>query len=209
MVLLVRHALVDACGRFLAGRQPGIHLNADGRQQVRDLATALAKMPVEAIYSSPLERALETAAALRTPSRRLTITSDLDEIDFGDWTGARFEDLDRRPDWRTFNETRSRAVIPGGESMMDVQERISRCVEQAASRHDGLIVLVSHGDVLRALVALVLGMTIDRMTSFEIEPASVSALTRSGSGFSLTLLNASARGLLANHFREQDACAPR
>jgi broad specificity phosphatase PhoE len=137
------------------------------------------------------------------------VNPQLDEVDFGEWSGLTFSELDPRDDWRLFNQRRSRATIPGGESMVAVQQRALSCALNLASIHrDGVIALVSHADVLRALVASVLGLGLDRMTAFEIDPASVSVLLPSGDGFSLSLLNASAGGILSRHFVQETACAP-
>jgi broad specificity phosphatase PhoE len=210
MLLLIRHALVDACGRFLAGRTPGIHLNVEGVRQAQQLAASLRDIPIEAVYTSPRERAQETAMAMALPQRRTQVMAELDEVDFGEWSGLTFSELDRRDDWRLFNSARSLATIPGGESMVSVQARAMNCALTLAKAHgDAVIALVSHADVLRALVASVLGVGLDRMTFFDIDPASVSVLLPTGSGFSLSLLNASAGGILARHFAPEPACAPR
>jgi broad specificity phosphatase PhoE len=209
MLLLIRHALVDACGVFLAGRSPGIHLNGEGRRQIQQLAAALRHVPIDAIYTSPRERARETAAALTSPDRPAIVLPGLDEVDFGEWTGQTFAELDTRPDWQLFNSCRSRATIPAGESMMQVQARAMQCALEAARAHGSRVaVLVSHADVLRALVAGVIGVPIDRMTTFAIDPASVSILRPEGSGFSLSLLNASPAGILAGELEREVTCVP-
>ena len=89
MILLIRHALVDACGAFLAGRTHGVHLNDEGRQQAAALGRCLEAVDISAIYTSPLERACETAAALGARGASVFVARDLNEIDFGDWTGCR------------------------------------------------------------------------------------------------------------------------
>jgi probable phosphoglycerate mutase len=208
MLLLIRHALVDACGQFLAGRMPGIHLNAEGRRQAVQLAEELRHIPIRAIYTSPRTRARETASALRLPERPVHVVAELDEVDFGDWTRHPFSELNGREDWRLFNRTRSTCPIPGGESMMNVQRRALRCADAIAKTHGhAAVALVSHADVLRALVASVIGVSLNEIARFDVDPASVSLLVPSGDGFSLSLLNASAGGLLAGRFAEEAACA--
>jgi broad specificity phosphatase PhoE len=193
MLLLIRHALVDACGRYLAGRQRGIHLNAGGRLQAAQLGRCLATIPLRAIYSSPMERAIETALAVAGNGRSVTVAPDLNEIDFGQWTGVAFEELDARPEWRAFNASRSSTPIPGGERMANVQARAFRCVMDLHRHHPGeVIAIVSHGDVLRSIVARVIGTPLDKIGSFEIDPASISVLGSAGNRLCLNLLNGGA-----------------
>jgi broad specificity phosphatase PhoE len=190
MVLLIRHALVDACGRYLAGRMPGIHLNAEGRQQAAALACRLAAANITAVFTSPLERACETAAAVAIGRVSVTMVPDLNEIDFGDWTGLSFDELNRREEWIAFNRKRSAARIPGGERMIDVQLRACRALTWIHDNHRCRhIAVVSHGDVLRSMVANVIGAPLDGIAQFTIDPASVTVLEPAGGGFELTRLN--------------------
>ena len=188
-MLLVRHAMVDACGRFLAGRAPGIHLNDEGRRQAAALGGAL-RRSVAAVYCSPIERARETADAIAPPGMRPEVVEDLTEIDFGDWTGRSFDDLNRRPDWVEFNQRRSAARIPNGEWMLDVQARACRALERIGRAHPSqTVAIVSHGDVLRSIVAKVIDLPLDRLDAFRIDPASVSAVERESDRFVLAQLN--------------------
>ena len=190
MILLIRHAMVDACGRFLPGRMPGIHLNEEGRRQALALATTLRHLSIEAIYSSPLERAHETAEAIANGTREPLIEYQLNEIDFGEWTGLSFDELNRSHEWVIFNQHRSRSPIPGGEWMLNVQLRACRALRRLHRTHgDATVAVVSHGDVLRALIAKVMDMPLDRLNSFRIDPASVSILEPTPDGFELTQLN--------------------
>jgi probable phosphoglycerate mutase len=190
MILLVRHALVDACGSFLAGRTPGVHLNDEGRQQAAALGQRIAGIRVAAIYTSPLERAQETAAALAGNRTPVFVAGDLNEVDFGEWAGLTFDELNTREEWIAFNRSRSAASIPGGEWMVDVQSRACRALTQIHQSHPhDDIAIVSHADVLRALLAKLLGMPLDRIDQFTIDPASVSVLQPSWRGFELTRLN--------------------
>src|SRR4051812_47611433 len=174
---LVRHAAVDAIGQFLAGRMEGIHLNDDGRQQVDRLKRDLAGRRFDAVYSSPMERARETAAAFDHCAPAIEIAPEIQEIDFGEWTGKSFAELDADERWRCFNTERAATRIPGGELMSEVQERVAGFLEKRAADHPhGRIVVVSHGDVLRAGLIHYLGMSLDHMLRIEIAPASVSVL---------------------------------
>src|SRR5215210_6384313 len=177
-LLLVRHALCDHVGRLIAGRTPGIHLNEAGRAQARELSLRFAALPIAAVYSGPLERSRETAGpiaeALGVP---LGQADGLDELDFGEWTGRSLEELESEPLWRAFNTFRSSTRIPGGELAGEVVGRALDEVSRFERKHPKrLVVAVSHGDVIRSLVAHYAGMPIDLLLRLEISPASVSAV---------------------------------
>lgn len=177
--LLIRHATTDAVvGRCLAGRAPGVHLNQAGRDEVARLVARLAGAAVGAVYSSPLERALETAEPLaRSLGLEVRALDPLNELDFGRWTGLTFEELERDPLWRRFNSFRSGARAPGGELMIEAQARIVAEVERLRLAHAGeTIAVVSHGDPLKAVIAHYTGIPLDLFRRVEISPASVSIL---------------------------------
>jgi probable phosphoglycerate mutase len=191
--LLIRHALCDPVGKSIAGRTPGIHLNAAGRAQAARLALRLGTLPIAAIRSSPLDRALETAQPL-AGILGLPVTEDagLTEMDFGDWTGRTLAELDDSPGWRDFNERRSSIRIPGGETMAEVVSRSLATLGQVQSIPElsgRMVAVVSHGDVLRSLVAHCIGMDPDAIHRLEIEPASVSVLASEDGDWRLLLLN--------------------
>jgi probable phosphomutase (TIGR03848 family) len=191
--LLIRHALCDPVGRSIAGRKPGVHLNDLGRQQAERLAERLRPIALEGVYSSPLERALETARPIASSTGRQVQTADAwNEIDFGDWTGRTLADLDPLPEWRRFNTFRSSSTIPGGESMAEVLGRVLRDVDRLRSLHPAptaCVAVVSHGDVLRSLVVHMLGAPLDEFRRVEISPASVSILEITDETPRLLLLN--------------------
>ena len=177
-VLLVRHGSNDYVGRALAGRSLGVHLNAAGRAEAGRLARRLAPLPIAAVYSSPLERAVETAAPLavaRSLDPRLVEAAA--EIDFGEWTGRTIAELEADPLWRRFNTERSTTRPPGGELMAEAQARMVGAVEDLRAAHPGeTIALVSHADVIRAALAHYAGIPLDAIGRFEIRPASVTTL---------------------------------
>lgn len=191
--LLIRHALCDPVGQAIAGRRPGIHLNQAGKTQAEALATRLADLSLAAIYSSPLERALETARAIGGRQRLdVQVAPGLNEIDFGDWTGRRIIELDQMPDWQAFNTFRSGTQIPGGETMLQVLTRAVAEMNRLRNAHPSpgaLVAVVSHGDVLRALVAHSLGVPLDLFQRLELGPASVTILDLNSDGPRLLLLN--------------------
>ncbi len=182
-VFLVRHAAHDRVDRVLCGRMPGVGLGEAGRRQAEALARRFAAPGsgggVDAVWTSPLQRARETAEPIAARLGLRARASDaLCEIDFGAWTGRAFDDLRDDPRWRRWNEARgSGARPPGGESMAEAQARAMAEVERARAEHpDGAVALVSHGDVIKAVLAGVLGLSLDAHARFEISPGSVSAL---------------------------------
>lgn len=176
--LLVRHAAVDPVGVAIAGRAPGVPLNDAGREQASRIASAMAAVTVGAVYTSPLERARETAEPIaRAHGLDARVNDAFTEVDFGEWTGQSLRALGGDERWRRFNTFRSGERIPGGELMAEAQLRAVRGLEQLRGVHgDATVVIVSHADVIRATLAYYLGMPIDLMQRLEIAPASVSAL---------------------------------
>jgi broad specificity phosphatase PhoE len=164
--------------QVLCGRMAGVQLGDEGRQQARRLARRLAPVGLAAVHTSPLERAQESAAIIAAAAGRDPVIDEaLIEIDFGAWTGRRFDALRDDPEWRHWNAERGTARPPGGEPMAEVQARVMRWAEAAAERYpDAAIAAVSHGDVIKALVAGVLGLPLDHYARFEIGPASLTTI---------------------------------
>lgn len=179
-ILLIRHGSTDPLGRVLYGRMPGVHLNAEGRRQSENLAQVLKqRYALSEVVSSPMERTCETAQFVADAYRLgITTEEEINEIDFGSWMGMTFDDLRDRDDWKRYNETRSLACPPGGESMMEVQARawraLAKILQRYENRREATVAAVSHGDVVRGLLLLMLGMAIDHIHRLEIAPASVS-----------------------------------
>jgi probable phosphoglycerate mutase len=191
--LLIRHALCEPVGRMIAGRMPAVSLNEAGRQQAKALADRLDGLSLDALYSSPLERALETAAPIGA-SHELPVqaTAGFNEVDFGEWTGRTLAELDPLPAWQRFNRFRSGSRIPGGENMAEVLSRSLAELERLTKLHpqsNAQVAVVSHGDVLRMLVAHALGMATDFLHRLELSPASVSLLQVQDYGPRVLLLN--------------------
>ena len=176
--LLIRHGDTDAAGKMLMGWQPGWHLNSTGQKQAQRVGQRLAKAPIRAVFSSPLERAHETAEAIAAPHGLAPIViEDFGEIRFGEWEGLTISELDQREDWRRYNTFRSGTRPPGGELMIDVQRRMVRKLQSLTPQHaDSTVAVVSHGDPLRAVIAYYLGLGLDHMLRFEVFTASVSIL---------------------------------
>jgi len=189
--LMVRHASMDGLGDKIVGRERGIHLNNKGHAEANQLAARLAQVRPTAIYSSPMERAQDTAAAIaRTLGLNLSTEPGLNEIDYGHWTGKRFEELDSLPEWRRYNMCRHNADIPGGESMAALVQRASQTVERLHKSHPaGLFILVSHADWIRAVAAHYAGARLDILQKFDVCPASISILMVNGHGGRVTRWN--------------------
>lgn len=192
-VLLVRHAAHGDVGIRLSGRLPGIALTAGGEAQAARLGERLARWDVAAVETSPVERARTTAgriAAARDPRPEVIKAEALEEIDFGEWTGRDFDELEQDGRWRAWNRERSRGACPGGETMAEAQRRAVDHVEQAPRRHaGGTVVMVTHADIIRAVVARYLGLGLDHVLNFDIDPASVTMLTVGPWGGRINRLN--------------------
>lgn len=175
---LVRHAVHGLLDRVLTGRMPRVHLAEAGHTQARLLARHFASQGIHAVQSSPRERAEETARPIADGSALpCELVEALDEIDFGAWTGRPFDELRDDPEWQAWNSSRSATRPPGGESMAEVQDRLLAHLNRAHSAHpDGRLVLVSHGDVIKAAILRVLGVTVDAFSGFEISPAGISTV---------------------------------
>jgi probable phosphoglycerate mutase len=177
-VLLVRHAATEALGRRLSGWTPAVHLDAEGRGQAEALAAALAGTRLAAVYSSPLERAVETAAAFAARhGLEPTTVPELGEFQLGEWTGRSFEELERDERWRRFNAFRGGSRAPGGEHMLEVQARLVLWLERARERHRAAtFAAVSHADPIRAALFHYGGISLDLVQRWQIAPASVTTL---------------------------------
>ena len=175
---LVRHAAHGLLGTVLAGRMPGVALSAEGAAQADALADVLAARPIRAVLSSPVQRAQETAAPIAA-RHGLPVQTDagLDELDFGAWMGLTFDALAADPAWDTWNRCRSLAPTPGGETMLAAQTRALAAVARAqAAVPDGEAVLVGHSDVLKSVLAHLLGSPLDLLHRIELAPASRSVI---------------------------------
>lgn len=190
-LLLIRHAAHAHLGQVLSGRTPGVPLSDEGRAQASALAARLTETRLAAVLSSPIDRAHATAAAIAAPhGLPVEIADGLTEIDFGAWTGARFDALTHDPAWGDWNTRRSTARPPGGETMASAQARAWTCVEEVAERFAGrTVALVSHADVLKAVIAQLLALSLDRLLAFDIDPASVSRIVVGDWGARLVSLN--------------------
>ena len=189
--------MCDHVGRELAGRKPDVHLNAAGHAQAERLAEQLDAIHLDAVFSSPLPRARETAAPLAERRKlELQIEDDFTEIDYGDWTGKKIDSLAGESLWSRYNALRSVARIPGGEQLLDVQARAVSVLDAIRRAHpDGCCAIVSHGDVIRSIVAHCAGIPLDLFQRLEIAPASVSVVVLAESWIGVRSMNVPIDGL--------------
>jgi probable phosphoglycerate mutase len=133
------------------------------------------------VYSSPLVRARETAEAIASDHGvGVDVDEDLNEFDFGEWTGEAFTALSGDPRWRAFNERRSTARVPNGDRPADVQRRIVALLQRVtADAEGGTIVLVSHAELIRSAVLWFNGRSLDEFHQVTIDTASVTGILMS------------------------------
>ncbi len=181
-ILLIRHGATDLLGRVLYGRMPGVHLNYAGFAQAEAVAQALrVRYSLAEVISSPMERALETARPI-ADAQGLAVCQDeaFNEIAFGSWMGKPFAELHDQELWKRYYHFRATTRPPGGESIMDVQSRAWEGIARIRERHppaeDASVAVITHGDVIRALLLLVLGMSIDHIQRIEAAPGSMSEI---------------------------------
>ena len=193
-ILLIRHAHSVANQRgILAGRSDGVVLTEQGVSQSEELAKRLAGSKISKVHSSPLERCHLTIAPLlkSIPSKdrpKIVVSQDLSEVDYGKWTGKKLSSLYRQKLWKVVQNRPSAMYFPAGEGLAHVQVRAMRAVHAAAAE-GGLQVLVSHGDVIKSVVAAVLGTHLDNFQKIVIDPASITVLDFDGTDFRVLTLN--------------------
>lgn len=183
--LLIRHAVNDwvKTGK-LAGRLAGVHLNEYGHMQAKALGERLAKTSLHAIYSSPLERCIETAAAIAEHHSSINVQphEGLLEVDYGAWQDAELKQLRMKKLWRNVQIFPSRVRFPDGETMRGAQARAVDTVEALYAQHPRqTIALVLHSDVIKMILAHYLGLHLDFFQRINVSPASLSILAL-GSG---------------------------
>lgn len=179
-VLLVRHGLTAMTGPVLAGWTPGVHLDERGQTQAAAVAERLRPLPLNAVVSSPLERCQETAAAILQGREGTPLHTDprVGECEYGEWTGRPLKELAKEPLWKVVQAHPSAAVFPGGEALRDTQARAVAAIRQwnAELGPDATYLVVSHGDVIKALLADALGLHLDSFQRIAVDPCSVSVV---------------------------------
>jgi probable phosphomutase (TIGR03848 family) len=184
-LVLIRHAHSQSnASGVLSGRIPNVHLSEKGVKQSVELSNRLGIFPIAQMRISPMERCFETIAPWlnecvlkNSPDFEPMIDPLLNEVDYGQWSGKRLAALSRKKEWKTVQESPSRMYFPGGEGIAAMQARAMSAVHQAASLPDSKVaVFVSHGDVIKAIVASALGMHLDEFQRIIIDPASLSII---------------------------------
>lgn len=189
--IFVRHGESEGVHEYLAGRTSGRGLTPAGRDQIRITAQYLTRFNVDTIVSSPQQRARETSdilsASLHAPVR---IHTAFDELDFGEWSGAKFADLDALADWKAFNSLRSLSRPPGGESLQNAQMRtIKEVLDLHASSAGFIFAIVTHADIIRAAISYFSGAPLDLFLRFTIDPASISVVQFSDAAVQIVCVN--------------------
>ena len=187
---LIRHASHGLLDRVLAGRMAGVSLSDVGLREAEALARHVADRGFERVLASPLERTRETAAAVAARiDCSVEVAEEINEIDCGDWTGVAFPVLAVDPRWQAWNALRSEVGTPNGETMRSVQARAMELVRRLVSDGETSVALVSHSDVIKAIVCAVLDVSLDRYDRFTIDPASVTTLQFWGEAGRVVRLN--------------------
>jgi probable phosphoglycerate mutase len=180
LILLIRHATAEYKPGRLYGWTPGVHLSPHGRDEAKRLAERLEVVRLSAVYSSPLERCMETAEAVVSGRRlEVQVTEKLAEVRYGSWQGRTFRSLMKTPLWRTVQLMPSQARFPGpeGESLLELQRRGVEAVEEMRARHRrGVVAAFSHADMIKAIIAHYLGMHLDLFQRIHVETGSLSAI---------------------------------
>ncbi len=181
---LIRHAITPETGNRLSGRTPGISLSPAGHKMAEDLGTHLASIKLDAIYTSPIERCRETAAAVASGRKmQPSIDKAFIEADFGSWTGRTLKSLYKLKSWQDLMVAPARFRFPDGETLGEVQNRAVAGVERLAAKHKkAAIAVASHSDVIRVTLAHYLGMPLDLIHRLDVLPASVSIVDLHASG---------------------------
>jgi probable phosphomutase (TIGR03848 family) len=183
-LLLIRHGRTDAnANGVLVGRTPGVRLDERGEEQAATLAKRLADLPLACVVASPLERCQQTAEALLAGRDGQTLITDerLTECDYGEWTGKTLKELSEQPLWRVVQSHPSGATFPAGEALRAMQARAVDAVREhdarvSAAGGEAVWAAVSHGDVIKAIVADAVGLHLDQFQRLVVDPASVTVV---------------------------------
>lgn len=197
-LVLIRHAhsVANSSG-VLSGRRPGINLTEKGLEQSTNLSLRLGYFPVAQLRISPMERCFETIAPWLNgvvlpvqPKLEPLVDENLNEVDYGTWSGKRLSVLSRKAEWKTVQQSPSRMYFPSGEGIAAMQARAMSSVHEMASLNESKVaVVVSHGDVIKSIVASALGIHLDEFQRIIIDPASVSVIEYSSIKPRILLLN--------------------
>ncbi|MGQ0678220.1 MAG: histidine phosphatase family protein [Actinomycetota bacterium] len=178
ILFLVRHALTPVTGTQLTGRLPGFNLSDTGRQQAQSAGQRLTGVPLKAVYSSPLERCMQTAGAIAELHKlQVQQVPEMTEVDYGDWQGKSLKALSATKGWQKLRARPGDFRFPGGETIREAQTRAVGALEALRVKHkDRPVVVCSHADMIRLAVAAYLGLAIDLYDRINIAPASITTV---------------------------------
>ena len=178
LLFLVRHALTPQTGDRLSGWTPGISLSDEGRAQVAGLVERMRPVALDVVYSSPLERCVQTAKPVASSKGlRVRVRDTLGEVHYGDWTGRRLRTLAKTKLWRRIMARPSTVRFPGGETILETQIRAVSALDALAEQHPNRSVAVfTHADVIRVVLAHYAGVHLDLYQRLTVSPVSVTAL---------------------------------
>ena len=184
LVFLVRHALTPQTGDRLSGWTPGISLSDEGRAQVAALVQRMAPVSLDAVYSSPIDRCVETARPIASSKGlRIRVRDALGEVRYGDWEGKRLRTLAKTKLWRQVMARPSEVRFPNGETIRETQFRAVSALEGLRAAHaKDAIAVVTHADVIRVMLAHYAGVHLDLYQRLVVAPASVTVLWIGGGG---------------------------
>lgn len=201
-IVLLRHAHSVANEKnLLAGRTPGISLSKTGKEQAKDLIARIGTTHFDEIAISPLQRCRETIdpwLATTVAKNPIVVDESVSEVDYGSWSGKTLASLRRKSQWKVVQDFPSQMIFPEGESLLEMQGRaLSGFYRLNAVKGKGPRLLVSHGDVIKSIVAHCLGMHLDQFQRLVIEPASLTIID-TDSGVSRLVRFNDAKGFLAS-----------
>ena len=190
-LVLIRHAVTHQTGPMLSGRTPGIELSELGHEQAAHAGERLAGLPITAVYASPIDRTRQTAEHIAAHHDLPVLALDgVIEADYGEWTGGQRADLATTDLWKTVQRSPSRARFPNGESITEMQSRTVAALESVVAAHPGeMIVVVSHADPIKSVIAHFTGVHLDLFQRITVSPASVTVFALGPHGVTLVKCN--------------------
>lgn len=181
-LILIRHGRTPANEQgILAGRSAGVSLDEVGKSSALELQKKFADLEVKYVAASPLTRTVETAEIV-FPQQKIDLIEDLIECEYGDWTGKKLSDLTKEPLWETIQKAPQQVTFPNGESMQQMSDRSVQAIKQKDAQlrelhgKDFIWAAVSHGDIIKAIIADALGLDLAKFQRIYVEPASISVL---------------------------------
>jgi probable phosphomutase (TIGR03848 family) len=195
-IFLIRHGRSTANNKgVLAGRLPGIELDEVGVKQASAVAQYLTQFDIKVIYSSPLERCINTAKIIKEPHKKITkisIDKNFLECDYGSWSGKKISKLSILPLWKIIQKTPSQVTFPKGESMLEMANRANNGLLKILEEHKKKpikIAIVSHADVIKAVLAFAMGLHLDNFQRLIVDPASISKINWNKGSFYVDYIN--------------------